>query len=229
MKFAQALFLILISAASSAWITVLLLKAEAPHTASSEVVPHSSTSAISEKSAPPTGDNCLSMSNALEQKKEQEPPIQKRASEGQPKEPQAPELSLAKLRHQETQIKSFRENIAAIEGESPLQAVKREYQSQPVDYQWAMQKEEELLSLFESQEALGKYSPLDVSCKSETCQVVMAADTEEQGKVIYDAFLKANNQESTEPNTSVSYFNDPENGQLVMYTSKKGVQALFGQ
>lgn len=230
MKLAQALSLILIGAASGAWITVLLYGGEGPHTESGEARPHNTTAAASEITAPASDDNCLAMSDAPDRKKEQAPPTQKSPSEDNPKEPQTQKVSLDQLRHQEAQVQNFKENIATIEGESPLQAVKREYQSQPVDYQWAMQKEEQLLSLFESQAALGKYAPLDVSCRSETCQVVMAAETAQQGKVIYDAFLKANNQESGEKtNTSVSYFNDPENGQLVMYTSKKGVQALFGQ
>lgn len=230
MKFAQAFSLVLISAASGAWITVLLYGQEVPHTKSIEDVSYNDTSTATEKAAPPTGENCLTVLSVPESKKEQEPPIKKSSNEGHPNEPQPPKMSLDQLRHQEAQVKSFRENIAAIEGESPLQAVKREYQSQPVDYQWAIQKEEQLLSLFESQASLSKYAPLDVSCKSETCQVVMAAETAQQGKAIYDAFLNANNQQASgKTNTSISYFNDPENGQLVMYTSERGVQALFGQ
>ncbi|WP_027329904.1 hypothetical protein [Marinimicrobium agarilyticum] len=230
MKFAQALVLIIISAAFGAWITSLQYASEKNSKTSDEDSSRKETIELAEQQAHQSSDSCFAKAPATNQdKNHNRHPTETLARESRPQENQAPKISLDQLRHQESQVSSFRKNIAALKEESPLEAVKHQYQSQPVDYQWAMQKEEQLLSLFESQAALDNYAPLDVSCKSETCQIVMAAGNEQKGRAIYNAFLNASIQQSGEgENTSVSYFNDPQNGQLLMYVSESGVETLFG-
>lgn len=124
-------------------------------------------------------------------------------------------------------INAFRNQLDKLKDASPLQHIQQRYTSEPVDYEWALAKENAILTLFDTSENLHSFMPLDVSCKSKNCQIVLAAGDEQQTDFMYDALLKAVTSNRNFPDQTVSYFADPAAGQMIVYVSRNGVLDLL--
>src|SRR5690606_932951 len=60
------------------------------------------------------------------------------------------------LLQRQQQLETFRKSVAP--HDSPMQLVQEHYNNEPVDYDWALRKEEAILSLFENHENLNSFS-----------------------------------------------------------------------
>ncbi|MGM8226657.1 hypothetical protein ACSV5M_08745 [Cellvibrio sp. ARAG 10.3] len=125
------------------------------------------------------------------------------------------------------QINAFRNQLDKLKDASPLQHIQQRYTAEPVDYEWAIDKENAILTLFDTSENLHSFMPLDVSCKSKNCEIVLAAGDEQQTDFMYDALLKAVTSNRNFPDQTVSYFADPATGQMIVYVSRNGVLDLL--
>lgn len=133
-----------------------------------------------------------------------------------------------RLKQQDEQVDAFKKTLSGLGEQTPLEFVQSQYEAEELDYEWAYQKEENLLALFETHGDLNPFSPLKLNCKSKNCEIIMAVEDQTQADRIYRSFLRAATDRSPEnPQQSVSYFSDPENGQLIMYVSKNGSSDLF--
>lgn len=144
-------------------------------------------------------------------------------------EPDQPNESTSARIDKNTQdhIKAFRNQLDKIKDSSPLEYIQQRYASEPLDYEWAIDKENAILTLFDTSENLHSFMPLDVSCKSKNCQIVLAVGDEQQTDFMYDALLKAVTSNRNFPDQTVSYFADPAAGQMIVYVSQNGVQDLL--
>lgn len=127
----------------------------------------------------------------------------------------------------EDQIAAFRSQLDKIKDASPLEFIQNRYASEPLDYEWAANKESAILSLFDTSENLHTFKPLDISCKSKNCQIILAAGDQQQTDFMYGAMLKAVTTHQDFPNQTVSYFSDPAAGQMIIYVSQDGVMDLL--
>ena len=127
----------------------------------------------------------------------------------------------------EGQIAAFRNQLDKIKDASPLEFIQNRYASEPLDYEWAANKENAILSLFDTSENLHTFKPLDISCKSKNCQIILAAGDQQQTDLMYGAMLKAVTTHQDFPNQTVSYFSDPAAGQVIIYVSQNGVMDLL--
>ena len=126
----------------------------------------------------------------------------------------------------EDQIAAFRSQLDKIKDASPLEFIQNRYASEPLNYEWAVNKESAILSLFDTSENLHTFKPLDISCKSKNCQIILAAGDQQQTDFMYGAMLKAVTAHQDSPNQTVSYFSDPAAGQMIIYVSQDGVMDL---
>lgn len=126
----------------------------------------------------------------------------------------------------EDQIAAFRSQLDKIKDASPLEFIQNRYASEPLNYEWAVNKENAILSLFDTSENLHTFKPLDISCKSKNCQIILAAGDQQQTDFMYGAMLKAVTTHQDFPNQTVSYFSDPDAGQIIIYVSQDGVMDL---
>jgi hypothetical protein len=136
------------------------------------------------------------------------------------------DLQLAYEKKQ-NEISSFREFIERT-GEKSLDIVSDNYASEPIDSVWAGSKEEELNAIFNSNEALQNSAPLELSCKSQNCRVILSAYDDDQAQSLYSAFkneaLKGNDENK---NQIVSFFNDPKSSEIYIYLSKNTSRTLL--
>ena len=144
-------------------------------------------------------------------------------------EPDQPKESISARIDKNTQdhISAFRNQLDKIKDASPLEYIQQRYASEPLDYEWAIDKENAILTLFDTSENLHSFMPLDVSCKSKNCQIVLAAGDEQQTDFMYDALLKAVTSNRKFPDQTVSYFADPAAGQMIVYVSRNDVLDLL--
>lgn len=165
---------------------------------------------------------------------EKKQPLPRTAANDVTSSKQASESNLSKkssaakgVKHTEDQINAFRTQLDKIKDASPLEFIQNRYASEPLDYEWAANKENAILSLFDTSENLHTFMPLDVSCKSKNCQIILAAGDDQQTDFMYDALLKAVTANQNFPNQTVSYFSDPAAGQMIVYVSQDGVLDLL--
>lgn len=155
--------------------------------------------------------------------KEQAPPHQ------QQKTTPSEAINIRQRIERETRnINFFRQFLKNKSPSEVIISLEEKYTQEDVDYEWSSSKEQSLLSLFNTDKNLSTYSPLNLSCKSSSCKVTMAAQDNTQAKIISQHFLNAvlsTNQEN--PEQTVSSFSDPETGELIMYVSQNGNRNLF--
>lgn len=129
----------------------------------------------------------------------------------------------------QNEISSFR-NFVGRTGEDSLNVISENYSSEPIDPDWAGPKEDELQTLFSTNEILQKSSPLELSCKSQNCRVVLSFYNEDQAESLYSAFkneaLKGNDENKKQ---IVTYFSDPSSGEIYLYLSKSTSRTLFDE
>lgn len=128
---------------------------------------------------------------------------------------------------QQKHIRSLQNFAQSNKDKSIIEQTQRNYEAEEINYDWAFRKEDSLLSLFNTHKELTSFSPLDVSCKSKNCQLILAAETEEQAQTIYQSFLAAVIKNQSHSEQTVSYFTHPGDGHLVMYVSESERSNLF--
>ena len=127
----------------------------------------------------------------------------------------------------QNEIASFRE-FTEKNGDGVLSVITKNYDSEPVDSEWARSKEEELLALMDTNKTLQNAAPLELSCKSQNCRLVLSVHDENQSQLLYSAFKDGALQGSDENKKQViSYFNNPERGEIHIYLSKSTVRELI--
>ena len=127
----------------------------------------------------------------------------------------------------QNEIASFRE-FTEKNGDGVLSVITKNYDSEPVDSEWARSKEEELLALMDTNKTLQNAAPLELSCKSQNCRLVLSVHDENQSQSLYSAFRDGALQGSDENKKQViSYFNNPERGEIHIYLSKSTVRELI--
>jgi|GEM_PF-2417818 len=127
----------------------------------------------------------------------------------------------------QNEIASFREFTARM-GDGALSAISKNYDSEPIDPEWARSKEDELLALLDANETLQNTAPLELSCKSQNCRLILSAHDENQGQSLYSAFRNEALQGSNENKKQViSYFNNLDRGEIYIYLSKSTVRTLL--
>lgn len=127
----------------------------------------------------------------------------------------------------QNEINSFREFIQK-NGDSVLSVISKSYESEPIDPTWARSKEDELLALLETNETLQNTAPLELSCKSKNCRLVLSVQDGNQGESLYNAFrsdaLKGSDENK---NQVISYFSNPNNREIHIYLSQSTVSTLL--
>lgn len=127
----------------------------------------------------------------------------------------------------QNEVASFREFIQRT-GDSVLNVITKNYDSEPIDPEWARSKEDELLALLETSETLQNSAPLELSCKSQNCRLVLAVQDTDQGEFLYDAFkndaLKGSDENKKQ---AISYFSNPNDREIHIYLSKNTVNTLL--
>lgn len=126
----------------------------------------------------------------------------------------------------QNEIASFREFIEKT-GDNSLSVISKNYDSEPINPEWAKSKENELLTLLGTNETLQNMAPLELSCKSQNCRLVLSAQDENQGQSLYSAFKNQALQGSDENKQQIiSYFRNPDRGEIYIYLSKNTFNAL---
>lgn len=147
-------------------------------------------------------------------------------SSNQPQPARLEDLQFAYEKKQ-NEIASFREFIEKT-GSNSLGVISKNYDSEPVDNEWAGSKENELLALLDTNETLQNIAPLEVSCKSQNCRLVLSARDENQGQSLYSAFKNEALKGSDENKRQlISYFSNPARGEIQIYLSKSNINALL--
>lgn len=127
----------------------------------------------------------------------------------------------------QNEMNSFREFIQK-NGDSVLSVISKSYESEPIDPTWARSKEDELLALLETNETLQNTAPLELSCKSKNCRLVLSVQDGNQGESLYNAFrsdaLKGSDENK---NQVISYFSNPNNREIHIYLSQSTVNTLL--
>lgn len=121
------------------------------------------------------------------------------------------------------QVEGFSEMVRKLEKENrnPLEYAGTKFAAEPVNYEWAATKEDEILGAFESQDDLKEIVPLSVQCKTENCQIVIAVENSSQAEEFSSKFTRALSAEAKQHGlSSVSYFVDPDAGELIFYLSE---------
>ncbi len=129
----------------------------------------------------------------------------------------------------QNEMNSFREFIQK-NGDNALSVISKSYESEPIDPAWARPKEDELLALLETNETLQNTAPLELSCKSKNCRLVLSVEDGNQGESLYNAFrsdaLKGSDENK---NQVISYFSNPNNREIHIYLSQSTVNRLLDE
>jgi hypothetical protein len=94
--------------------------------------------------------------------------------------------------------------------------------------EWAGSRENNIRTLFEANEGLGGVVPLQITCRSKNCQVVVSATSLEQVRQLSGKFLQATAKDDLGmKDKMVSFFPEPSSGRLVFYLSENANTDLF--
>jgi len=126
---------------------------------------------------------------------------------------------------------AMRNFLSSHAGGNYNEALQQQYESEEINYDWALQKEDQIYQILNSSEALSYIAPLDVSCRSQNCQVVLPRNDQAQAKELFDSFLNATKASAVDgsPALTASYFSDLDSGELTFYISEAGNSSLFEQ
>lgn len=96
------------------------------------------------------------------------------------------------------------------------------------DQEWANSRESNILSLFEADENLRDIPPLQVTCRSKNCQVVLSATNQDEVRLLSENFMRiAMGSDIGIQDKVISFFPDISTGRLVFYLSENGNMDLF--
>ena len=96
------------------------------------------------------------------------------------------------------------------------------------DQEWAGSRESNIQTLFSANENLSGITPLQVTCRSKNCQVVLSASSQEQVRLLSAKFMRAATRNDLGMQDKVvSFFPDISTGRVVFYVSENGNTDLF--
>ena len=125
-------------------------------------------------------------------------------------------------------VDSIRNFLDSQKAEDYNQVLRERYENEELDYDWAVQKEDQLYQLLDNDESLSHIAPLSVSCKSENCQIILPSNDQKEASEIFANFsTAATSSDGSNPQLSVSYFAEPGSGELTLYISDMGNNSLF--
>lgn len=111
---------------------------------------------------------------------------------------------------------------------SPLKYANQRYEQEPINYDWALEKENQIITAFENQAQLNGVVPLSIGCKSANCKVVIAVEDAEQASRFSETFSQALSGENNEHGlSSVTYFIDEASGEIVFYMHDSAGSLIF--
>lgn len=99
-------------------------------------------------------------------------------------------------------------------------AVENKFYQEEVDEEWANDKESYLSNRFESDEELKDVHPLEITCRSENCKIVLSIESQENISSISHRLSNAP-IDSDREGAMVYAFPDSSTNRLVVYVSKK--------
>jgi hypothetical protein len=106
--------------------------------------------------------------------------------------------------------------------------VENRFYSEEWNQEWAGTRERNIRTLFDSSEDLSGLTPLQVTCRSRNCQVVLSASTQEQVRLASEKFMQAATRSDVGMKDKVvSFFPDITTGRVVFYLSENGNTELF--
>jgi hypothetical protein len=106
--------------------------------------------------------------------------------------------------------------------------IENRFYSEEWNQEWAGSQARKIRALFDANENLSGIAPLQVTCRSKNCQVVLAASNQEQVRTLSQKFMRAaRNGDAGMKDEIVSFFPDTAAGSLVFYLSESGNTDLF--
>jgi archaellin len=132
-----------------------------------------------------------------------------------------------RIEAQQRHIKTMQTFAASQQG-NHNQILQGKFDNEEIDYAWSSTQEDKIYNLFDTNPLLNQISPNSVSCKSKNCQIVIPMNDPSQLNKLYSSIRESSiaidNGQSYE---SLSYFIEPNSGQLTMYLSRPEHNNLF--
>lgn len=122
---------------------------------------------------------------------------------------------------QQQHINSFREFVAADHKKPVIEEANLRFEAETIDYQWAAEHEDKLFSVFADTASLADYVPSHMSCRSATCKIVIPAQDDLSAEDAYRLVWQSLIHQNSNPNNTITYFRNPEKGEVVMYLSTR--------
>lgn len=135
----------------------------------------------------------------------------------------------ARIEQERRHTEAIRSFLASQPAGDYNKVLQRRYENEEVNYDWAIQKEDQIHQILNNSEALSYIAPLDISCRSKNCQLIFPSNDQKQASELFEHFLNAtqNNTEVGSPALTASYFSDSNNGELTLYISEVGNSSLY--
>lgn len=210
--------------ASTAAISSLLAYLAGANMVSSPEELHCESSA--EFAEPPTaskaGNHGLGAAGALPQ--DSSPPGNENRSDDSP----APDPALA-IQKQKKLGEQFSSFIKNNQDSGAINAkIESRFYSEEWNQEWAGTRESQIRTLFEANEDLIGITPLQVTCRSKNCQVVLSASGQDQVRLVSEKFMQAATRGDVGMKDKVvAFFPDISTRRVVFYLSEDGNMDLF--
>lgn len=227
------LLLVAATAAISSFLTYFAMGGNAEKTPPVSSSPHPVLSAVKENQDKPThkpngktidpltGGKTLALAAPPEQ------PQKKDGATGQ-QAVQDPSLQLKKQHELEENFSEFFERKSSTGFRDLTSEIENRFYLEEWDQAWAQDKESNILNLFHNNKSLNDITPLNITCRSKNCQVVLAVANQDQVKTLSEKFMQvAANGDIGMTDHLVTFFPDVSSGRLVFYLSENGNMDLF--
>lgn len=123
---------------------------------------------------------------------------------------------------QRQHIDTFRKFAAADHKKPLVDEADLRYEAEAIDYQWAAVQEDKLFSAFADSASLAAYVPSHMSCRSATCKITIPSQDDASADATYHAVWQSLINQNPISNDTITYFRNPEKGEVVMYISSQG-------
>jgi hypothetical protein len=106
--------------------------------------------------------------------------------------------------------------------------VENRFYSEEWNRDWAVSREGSIRTLFVASDELSGIDPLQITCRSRNCQVVLSVSSRDQAQQLAAKVMKAATRSDVGMKDKVvSYFPDVSTGRLLVYLSENGNTDLF--
>jgi hypothetical protein len=123
---------------------------------------------------------------------------------------------------QRQHIDTFRKFAAADHKKPLVDEANLRYEAEAIDYQWAAVQEDKLFSAFADSASLAAYVPSHMSCRSATCKITIPSQDDVSAEEAYRMVWQSLINQNSISNDTITYFRNPEKGEVVMYISSQG-------